>query len=85
MDGRLEGNFLFFTRKYIFKKSLCFREGSSFLGLQEDSSPVHTNAGVQHWLFILPGAISEAEPLCVVFYCWLGMAGTQAALAQTAR
>lgn len=55
------------------------------MGLQEDNSPVHTNTGVRHWLLILPGAISEAELLCVVFYCQLGRVGTQGALAQTGR
>lgn len=71
----------FFALKYIFKKNLCFRERNTFLGLQEDDFPVHTNAGVHHWLFVLPGAISEAEPLYVMFYCRLGRVGTQSALA----
>lgn len=78
--GKARGNFLIFTLKHIFKKSLCFRKGNTFLGLQEDN--LHTNTGVQHWLCILPGAISEAEPLHVMFYCQLGRVGTQGALAQ---
>lgn len=31
----------------------------------------------------MPGAISEAEPPCVVFYCLLGRVGTQGALAES--